>query len=120
MNHNNPTPLFLRISFNIVIIRFIAKAHKERNIHIGYTHQYLTSALSGTNAVTCSAQLYVFHTKLSHNTKNTHNTISALTNQKNKISIHIFFVSFLLNCDRKIRIRINAARRIPTSEKLYQ
>jgi hypothetical protein len=52
MNHNNPTPLFLRISFNIVIIRFIANAHKERNIHIGYTHQYFTSALSGTNAVT--------------------------------------------------------------------
>jgi hypothetical protein len=52
MNHNNQTPLFLRISFNIVIIRLIANAHKERNIHIGYTHQYLTSALSGTNAVT--------------------------------------------------------------------
>jgi hypothetical protein len=58
--------------------------------------------------------------KLSHNTKNTHNTISELTNQKNKISIHIFFVSFLLNCERNIRINTNAAKITPTKEKLYQ
>ena len=52
MNHSNPTPLLLTISFNIVIIRFIPNAPNERNNHIGYTHQYLTSALSSIKAVT--------------------------------------------------------------------
>ena len=90
------------------------------NNHTGYTQSNFVNALSSVKARIANILSVGVHIIESHNVMNIQNIIKAFAIDKNNISIHIFFVSFLLNCERNIRINTNAAKITPTKEKLYQ